>query len=138
VKLKNQFKDSPEFEKILRTVLSWDVRYDRIKRIILKADPDIMTFQEMDHLKQFIEDEQFKAKYTCLVDKTARYRPAKYASDSDSGDLRPENYLRHILTSRAAFAPKSYSKASSLQKKRQDDSDDIDDDGVAIFWKKVK
>lgn len=140
-KLKNKFQYSPDFEKISSTVLSWDARYKRIKDIILAADPDVLTFQEMDHLQQFIEDEDLNSKYTCLIEDVC-YQPAKYdTKDSNNDDLRHENYLRHVLNSRAAFAPKSYSKASSYRRSRQQDSnkvDNIDDDGVAIFWKKEK
>ena len=137
VQLKEQFKDSPELEKIDQDILSWELRYDRLKKIALAVDPDIITFQELDHLQQFTEDPDFNAKYTCFVDDdTLEYNTPIYTDDPAKDERRPENYLSHVLASRTSFAPKSYSHAYNFRKKRKDGSTDVDDDGVAIFWKK--
>jgi len=139
VKLKQQFQNSPELERVDKEILDWKMRYNRIKSIILCADPDVITFQEMDHTKQFLEDRIFSARYTCLVDKArTTYTPATYSDDDEDDDLSPNNYLNHVLNARVAFAPKSYSNAYSFRSKRSNSKLDLDDDGVAIFWKKEK
>jgi len=152
IHLKNQFKDSPELKQVDDEILSWSKRYERLKSIVLAADPDIITFQEMDHLHQFINDEEFGKKYTCYVGDNDKnntsndyYNPAKYYDDKKKDELRSENYLTKLIESKVSFAPKSYSHAANFRNKRikktNDDNDKktvVDDDGVAIFWKKDK
>jgi len=139
VKLKKQFQNSPQLEKVDSEILHWSKRYDRLKRIALEADPDVITFQEIDHVKQFLEDRDFSAKYTCMVDNKT-YKPPTYTGEkggSKHDDLSPGKYFQHILDSRAAFAPKSYSNAYLFRSKRDGAAaDDIDDDGCVVFWKK--
>mmetsp|Transcript_27285 Transcript_27285/g.34845 ORF Transcript_27285/g.34845 Transcript_27285/m.34845 type:complete len:519 (+) Transcript_27285:52-1608(+) len=136
VKLKKQFQNSPQLEKVDSEILHWSKRYDRLKRIALEADPDVITFQEIDHVKQFLEDRDFSAKYTCMVDSSKTYKPPNYTENKGNDDLSPDKYFQHILNSRAAFAPKSYSNAYLFRSKRDGKASDIDDDGCAIFWKK--
>ncbi|CAJ1949285.1 unnamed protein product [Cylindrotheca closterium] len=140
VNLKQKFEHSPELERVNAETLDWNVRYSRIKALLLRADPDIITFQEMDHLKQFLDDGTFSSKYTCLLDAQGRYRPPFYNSDDTSKDSRrSENYMKQLIQSQAAFCPKSYSHAYNFRKKRsRPGAKDLDDDGVAVFWKKDK
>merc|ERR1711862_1011632 len=147
VRLKKRFRDSPELKQVDEKILSWGVRFKRMKNIILKSDPDIMTFQEMDHLQQFIKAPDLGKIYTCHVDGSNNYIPGKYGSKKDDpkkDDLRSENYLNHILNARFSFAPKSYSNAKNFRQKKpksgkdEDGSSTIDGDGVAIFWKRNK
>jgi len=189
VKLKRRFDTSPQLEAVGQNILSWDVRYDKIKATALAAGPDVLCFQEMDHLSQFVQDPAFGAAYSCqLGDGTAPpsaprrskkkdpspmrkflkqfsncfvsesfdsapsapahpgelYVPASYGG-AGGDDLRPDNYLAHLLRSRTAFAPKSYSHARNFRTKRlakatgaagDGAADVVDDDGVAIFWKR--
>jgi hypothetical protein len=136
VQLKKQFQNSPQLAKIDEEILAWSMRYDRIKAIVLCADPDIITFQEMDHVKQFMDDVIFASKYTCVVDKSKTYSPASYSMNGSNDDLSSDKYLQHLLDSRTAFAPKSYSNAYMLRSKRSKLEIDLDDDGVVVFWKK--
>lgn len=137
VNLKQQFEHSPELERVDTETLDWNVRYSRIKALLLRTDPDIITFQEMDHLKQFLEDGTFSSKYTCLLDPHDRYQTPYYSEDASKDSRRPENYMTHLLRSKAAFCPKSYSNAYNFRKKRsRPGASDLDDDGVAVFWKK--
>mmetsp|Transcript_14128 Transcript_14128/g.19755 ORF Transcript_14128/g.19755 Transcript_14128/m.19755 type:complete len:516 (+) Transcript_14128:219-1766(+) len=136
VKLKNKFRNSPQLEKVDREILDWSKRFDRIKQIVLQADPDVITFQEIDHVQQFLADKDFSAKYTCMVDSSKTYKPPNYTENKGNDDLSPDKYFQHILNSRAAFAPKSYSNAYLFRSKRDGKAPDIDDDGCAIFWKK--
>jgi len=143
VKLKKKFNQSPELKKMDTEVLSWDLRFDRLKSIALASDADIITFQEMDHLEQFIKDKDFGSKYTCFVkDDTKSYTPPKYFSDEKDNDLRSENYLSYILKIGAAFAPKTHSNAAFFSTNRTrteqnlPDRQSFNDDGIAIFWKK--
>mmetsp|Transcript_520 Transcript_520/g.862 ORF Transcript_520/g.862 Transcript_520/m.862 type:complete len:530 (-) Transcript_520:438-2027(-) len=136
VKLKNKFRNSPQLEKVDREILDWSKRFDRIKQIVLQADPDVITFQEIDHVQQFLVDKDFSAKYTCMVDSSKTYKPPNYTENKGNDDLSPDKYFQHILNSRAAFAPKSYSNAYLFRSKRDGKASDIDDDGCAIFWKK--
>jgi exonuclease III len=138
VKLKKQFEKSPELKRVDTDILDWKMRYNRIKEIVLRADPDIITFQEMDHLKQFLEDGIFSSRYTCVVEKQKKYITPTYFDPAREDDLRPENYMNHLLQSRAAFAPKSYSHAYTFRRKRNKGEVDLDDDGVAVFWKREK
>eukprot|EP00588_Corethron_pennatum_P021611 CAMPEP_0194324738 /NCGR_PEP_ID=MMETSP0171-20130528/28829_1 /TAXON_ID=218684 /ORGANISM="Corethron pennatum, Strain L29A3" /LENGTH=449 /DNA_ID=CAMNT_0039083707 /DNA_START=124 /DNA_END=1470 /DNA_ORIENTATION=+ len=152
VGLKRRFEHSPQLAAVGRNILSWDVRYDRIKATILAARPLVVCLQEMDHLQQFARDPAFGAVYACSV--AGEYVPAAYGGDGGD-DLRPYNYLRHLLESRTAFAPKSYSHARNFRTKRvsqehtraytnvkddeenrRDYKDVVDDDGVAIFWRR--
>jgi len=64
--------------------------------------------------------------------------------DPTKDDLRPENYLARVLKARTAFAPKSYSNAANFRRKREakgppvSPATKVDDDGIAILWKKDK
>jgi len=151
VKLKKQFQNSPQLQKVDGEILSWSKRSERIKQIVLQARPDVITFQEMDHVQQFLQDKDFSAKYTCMVDAAKAYKPPTYTGHkggSPHDDLSPDKYFHHLLASRAAFAPKSYSNAYLFRSKRDakapgthstdstDSIDSIDDDGCVIFWKK--
>eukprot|EP00527_Entomoneis_sp_CCMP2396_P004847 CAMPEP_0198141036 /NCGR_PEP_ID=MMETSP1443-20131203/4104_1 /TAXON_ID=186043 /ORGANISM="Entomoneis sp., Strain CCMP2396" /LENGTH=503 /DNA_ID=CAMNT_0043803641 /DNA_START=78 /DNA_END=1586 /DNA_ORIENTATION=- len=138
VKLKQKFENSPELKRVDTDILDWKLRYNRIKEIILRADPDIITFQEMDHLKQFLEDGSFSSRYTCVVEEQKKYITPTYSDPAREDDLRPENYMNHLLQSRAAFAPKSYSSAYTFRNERDKGGVDLDDDGVAVFWKRDK
>ena len=139
VKLQKQFAKSPELERINSEILDWGVRYNRIKSLLLRADPDIITFQEMDHVKQFLDDGTFSDTYTCLLDDTDYQVPFYIEEKDKSGDTRrPENYMAGLLSAKAAFCPKSYSNAYTFRKKRPRPGSHLDDDGVAIFWKKDK
>lgn len=132
VKLKEQFKKSPELEKVDKEILDWKVRYDRLTDIVNRSDPDIITMQENDHVKQFLQDEMFSSKYTCLVDESMTYTPAIYNGEDK------HKYLDRLLTGRAAFAPKTFSNAKVFRTKRDPDAIDPDDDGVVVFWRKDK
>ena len=132
VKLKEQFKTSPELEKVDKEILDWKVRYDRLTDIVNRSDPDIITMQENDHVKQFLQDEMFSSKYTCLVDESMTYTPAIYNGEDKN------NYLDRLLKGRAAFAPKTFSNAKVFRTKRDPDAIDPDDDGVVVFWRKDK
>jgi endonuclease/exonuclease/phosphatase family metal-dependent hydrolase len=139
VKLKKQFERSPELERIDSEILDWNVRYSKIKALLLRTDPDVITFQEIDHVQQFLNDGIFSSKYTCLVDHTQTYETPFYAEDAhdQSKDTRrPDNYMSELLQRKAAFCPKSYSNAYNFRKKRPRPGTHLDDDGVAIFWKK--
>eukprot|EP00957_Ditylum_brightwellii_P024824 1876427-Ditylum_brightwellii.AAC.1 len=78
VKLKKQFQNSPQLQKVDGEILSWSKRSERIKRIVLQARPDVITFQEMDHVQQFLQDKDFSARYTCMVDAAKAYKPPTY------------------------------------------------------------
>eukprot|EP00980_Cylindrotheca_fusiformis_P005455 scaffold1169_cov120-Cylindrotheca_fusiformis.AAC.5 len=140
VKIKKQFENSPELKRVVSEILNWEMRYNRIRTIVLSADPDVITFQEMDHLKQFLEDEVFSSRYTCMIDAKAKYNVPTYSDPTkeEEDDLRRANYMAHLLKSRAAFAPKSYSHAYNFRKNRNNGAAamDLDDDGVAVFWKR--
>lgn len=140
VKLKKQFESSPELERINSEILDWNMRYSRIKSLLLRADPDVITFQEIDHVKQFLDDGTFSSKYTCLLEDDAVYQTPFYSDkDDESNDTRrPENYVTELMQSKAAFCPKSYSNAYTFRKKRPRPGSHVDDDGVAIFWKRDK
>jgi len=138
VHLKQEFERSPELERVDTEILDWNVRYSLMKALLLRTDPDIITFQEMDHLKQFLDDATFSSIYTCMVDPNCTYQTPTYGEDKTKDDRRPENFLPHLLQSKAAFCPKSYSNAYNFRKKRSPLGADLDDDGVAIFWKKDK
>uniref|UniRef100_A0A7S4W6S5 Endonuclease/exonuclease/phosphatase domain-containing protein n=1 Tax=Ditylum brightwellii TaxID=49249 RepID=A0A7S4W6S5_9STRA len=71
-----------------------------------------------------------------MVDSSKTYKPPNYTENKGNDDLSPDKYFQHILNSRAAFAPKSYSNAYLFRSKRDGKAPDIDDDGCAIFWKK--
>lgn len=138
VKLKKQFEESPELKRVDVELLDWKMRYNRIKTIVLSADPDVITFQEMDHLKQFLEDGEFSSRYTCIVDTQKKYNTPTYSDPVREDDLCPANYMSHLVQSHAAFAPKSYSHAYKFRKQRDKCAVDLDDDGVAVFWKRDK
>ena len=92
-KLKKRFQRSPQLEKVDTEILDWTMRYGRLKQIVLGAEPDVITFQEIDHVKQFLDDDKFSSKYTCMVDETKKYRPPRYTGQqggSQDDDLSPK------------------------------------------------
>ncbi|KAL3939628.1 MAG: hypothetical protein SGBAC_005675 [Bacillariaceae sp.] len=138
VNLKKQFERSPELERVDAEILDWNMRYHRIHALLLRANPDIITFQEIDHLKQFLDDGIFSSKYTCMLDFKSNYQIPVYHEDSSKDARRPENFMSELMRAKAAFFPKSYSNAYNFRKRDHPSGKDFDDDGVAVFWKTAK
>lgn len=144
--VQRQHGDAPKLRQVDEHVLQWDKRFPRIKEIILATDPDVITFQEMDRLHQFLNDPDFSREYTCMVSKKNNrdYVPPRYHdTNPELDDLAQANYMDHLLKVGAAFAPKAYSLARKLKMKRPCPTNSADiavleDDGVAIYWKRDK
>jgi hypothetical protein len=103
--LKEKYNTQAEKERVDAT-LKWDNRFPKMEALIRAADPDIMTFQEMDHMKQF--QDTFKETYDCSIKGVEGDNEVPY-SPFNEGDLTQKlegsKYLQELAKKRYAFGP---------------------------------
>lgn len=114
--------DSETEKQVTAENIQWEKRWPRIKNVIQKHRPDIMTFQEMDHFGDFQKELEG---YSSSLPGSEKYQ--RFGKD----DLNAENYLETLAASGQAFSIKTHSNARAHHPKPEL----ADDDGSAIFWK---
>eukprot|EP00959_Pyramimonas_sp_CCMP1952_P288904 6042000-Pyramimonas_sp.AAC.1 len=133
-----------------KAVVDWDRRWIMIRMFVVKSQPDILVFQEMDHMVEAQEhlaalgyecalaaghnqvgtEELLQPQYTSLTSRCSKYVPAHTVLQEGKKDAVA--YLKHLRDTAVAFAPKTSSNCRKFGLKSQAGADD---DGVAIFWR---
>lgn len=127
--LKAQF-ETPEAKEFHASMVSWERRWKKMQETIEHLKPDVMTFQELDHMAE-AQGDLAKMGYVCAMhDK--KYSPLHL---SNLGQDQPEQYIRLLQDSGIAFAPNFPSTCRRFGLKKRESADD---DGCAIFWKATK
>mmetsp|Transcript_9744 Transcript_9744/g.11139 ORF Transcript_9744/g.11139 Transcript_9744/m.11139 type:complete len:287 (+) Transcript_9744:2-862(+) len=98
--------------------------------------PDIITMQEMDHLKQFVNDPEFSSLYTCHVKTTIKtgwklkdsdpLTPLRFKEKWTLEDAEPLSPLTFHKGKKKSENDKNNSSSSSSNKKSDDGEDNED------------
>ena len=116
----------------LGVVINWETRWARMLVVIEKVQPDVLTFEEVDHMAEAQESLRALG-YECSARTPhGAYKPVHTAVDSQGG-LDARKYLSHVQGVGMAFAPKVSSNARKFAIKGGNAA--ADDDGAAIFWR---
>lgn len=116
--------------KNCKALMAWDRRWAQIRRIVAVGSPDIICFQEMDHMAD-AERDLANLGYVCSLPDRA-YLPA-HAHLPDEGKLRdPKAFLELLNSTGVAFVPKTNSNCRKFGRATREDADN---DGCAIFWR---
>ena len=115
----------------LQVVVDWEARYARMKAIVQLLQPDVIAFEELDHMSEMQSDLEGLG-YECSLG-GRRYAPM-HAAGVPTSD--PAAYLEHLRIGGVAFAPKHPSTCRKLATKRG--AVGADDDGCAVFWRSEK
>ena len=115
----------------LQVVVDWEARYARMKAIVQLLQPDVIAFEELDHMSEMQSDLEGLG-YECTLG-GRRYAPM-HAAGVPTSD--PAAYLEHLQVGGVAFAPKYPSTCRKLATKRG--AVGADDDGCAVFWRSEK
>lgn len=120
--------------KNLSVVIDWPTRWARMRVVIEKLQPDVVTFQELDHFVDCSADMRALGfECTAHAGATGRYTPCHAAGVGGPGLEAAAKYLKHVEAAGMAFAPGAPSNARRIA--REAGRADADDDGVAIFWR---
>ena len=115
----------------LQVLVDWEARYARMKAIVQLLQPDVIAFEELDHMSEMQSDLEGLG-YECTLG-GRRYAPM-HAAGVPTSD--PAAYLEHLQIGGVAFAPKYPSTCRKLATKRG--AVGADDDGCAVFWRSEK
>ena len=115
----------------LQVLVDWEARYARMKAIVQLLQPDVIAFEELDHMSEMQSDLEGLG-YECTLG-GRRYAPM-HAAGVPTSD--PAAYLEHLQVGGVAFAPKYPSTCRKLATKRG--AVGADDDGCAVFWRSEK
>jgi len=128
--------DSEASRKNHSATLDWGLRWARLRLFIAVSMPDIITFQEMDHMADAQRD-LAPLGYECGYP-GKKYEPAHKVFGTLKTDPQFKDaprYLQELEKVGVAFAPKTQ---SNCRKFGLDTylGEKADDDGVAIFWRR--
>ena len=119
--------ETPRASKNHAAIVDWTRRWRQIKRVLADAQPDVITFQEMDHMADAMRELAELGYQSGLPN--AQYVPAHTAGIA-KGDVHA--YVAHLERVRVAFAADLPSTSRKLALRTNPDADD---NGCAIFWR---
>lgn len=109
-------------------VVDWQLRWARMKEVVVEAVPDVITLQELDHMA-LAHRELAELGYACSLPGGA-YAPAHLSLQASD----TAKYLAHLEACGVAYAPNFPSTCRKIHLQK-DASANVDDDGCAIFWR---
>merc|ERR1719362_2112789 len=111
------------------SMVCWGRRWGKMQETIKDMEPDVITFQEFDHMAE-AQVALGKIGYLCAM--TGQVYSPMHSENLGQG--MPEKYIQFLKDSGIAFAPNLPSNCRRFGLKTRDSADN---DGCAIFWREA-